>query len=269
MRGGFSVAVFHIDSPENRFVKQASLLLNDRKARGETGLAVIENEVMLREALSAGVKVKQAFFGAESEKKFSELIGLSEDAGADVFITGDRAMRRLTALETSRGVSAVIDTASLPKLKIGAEGKYIVCEKISDPGNAGTILRTADAMGFNGVIFTPGSVDPYSPKTVRATMGSLFRVPTACGQDLGEIFAELSKNGIRTIAAVLDENAVPADEIKVSGGVAVFIGNEAAGLTPQTVDMCDLRAYVPMTDGPESLNAAVAAAIFMWIYRKK
>lgn len=261
--------VLRIDSPENPRVKQVSALLKDRSARVRNGMAVIENEVMLREALSCGIAVEQVFFDEMQADKYSELIGLFEATRAEVFIVSERVMNKLTALETPQGVSAVIDLKSLPRVDIRKDGKYIVCERMSDPGNLGTVIRTADAMGFDGVILSSGSVDTFSPKVIRATMGSIFRLPVLADADLKEAAITFRQNGVTTIAAVLNEKAAPANTVTVPDGVAVFIGNEAAGLRTETVALTDISAYIPMAGKAESLNAAVAASIFMWIFRNK
>ncbi len=257
-----------IESPENPRIRAVARFLKDRAYRREQGKAVLENPVMLREALSAGVKVEDVFFSETSAKEDGNLVALCETHGIPIFSVSDRVMKKLSALETPQGVSAVIDLASLPKMTLYPEGRYVVCERMSDPGNLGTVIRTADAMGFDGVILSKGSVDVFSPKVIRATMGSFFRVPVMTEADLPAILGKCKEKGILSVAAVLDDKAKPAQTVAPVKGIAVLIGNEATGLSRETVSLCDQTAYIPMTGRTESLNAAVAAAIFMWIFRK-
>lgn len=258
-----------IESPDNAQVRQVAALLKDRGERAEKGRMVIENPVMLREALSTGVRVTEVFFDDRILTDQEELVRRCEAAGVQVFSVTPRALKKLSALETPQGVTAVIDTATLPKVDLRPGGRYILCERMSDPGNLGTVIRTADAMGFDGVILSKGSVDAYSPKVVRATMGSFFRLPILTNADLSQVTTACRKNGIVTLAAVLDDKAKPAQEIVADKGVAVLVGNEAAGLSEEAVHMADHTAYIPMAGKAESLNAAVAAAIFMWLFRDK
>lgn len=261
--------VLRIDSAENQRIKAVSALVKDKSARVKNGLAVIENAVMVNEALSCGIALKQVFFDEKHFKNNALLAEKCESAGADVFIVSERVMKKLTALETPQGVSAVIEMNSLPKADISKKGRYILCERMSDPGNLGTVIRTADAMGFDGVILSNGSVDVYSPKVVRATMGSIFRTHVLTDVDIVSCIRELKKTGNTVIAAVLNPEAMSADEINVTDGVAVLIGNEAAGLSEEAIKEADICGYIPMAGKAESLNAAVAASVFMWIFRRK
>ena len=149
------------------------------------------------------------------------------------------------------------------------KGKYAVLHQLQDPGNAGMILRTADALGVNAVIFC-GSCDVYSPKVVRATMGSLFRVPIAVITEAEEVFHALKARGIESWAAVVQGQAELAGECRFGiGSCAVWIGNEGNGLPDAVASRCEHRITIPMHGTIESLNAAMAAGILMWEMTKK
>ena len=139
----------------------------------------------------------------------------------------------------------------------------MLLENVQDPGNVGTILRTLDAAGFDGCILTPGCADAYAPKTLRATMGSVFRVPMAFAGDAAQAVAGLNLRGYATIGAALDGEPFygrgPLPE-----KLCVLIGNEGAGLTEQALAACTHRYRLPMRGGAESLNAAIAAGVFMY-----
>lgn len=261
--------VLRIESVDNPRIKSVSMLVKDRGARVKSGLAVIENAVMVEEALSCGVTLKQVFFDEKNYQSNALLAEKCASFGAEVFTVTERVMKKLTALEAPQGVTAVFEMKSMPKADISKKGRYILCERMSDPGNLGTVIRTADAMGFDGVILSKGSVDVYSPKVMRATMGSIFRTPVLTDIGVTEAVDRLKSSGNITLAAVLNPQAKPADEIEVTDCVAILIGNEAAGLSEEAINAADKCVYIPMSGKAESLNAAVAASVFMWIFRKK
>ena len=141
--------------------------------------------------------------------------------------------------------------------------KLLILEDTSDPGNLGTIMRTAEAAGVTGVIMTKGTVDIFNPKVVRSTMGSIFRLPFAYVEDLKEVIKELKKEGISFYATHLKgEKSYKA--IKYSDRSAILIGNEARGLSDEVADLADTYVLIPMQGRVESLNAAVAAALMMY-----
>ena len=137
---------------------------------------------------------------------------------------------------------------------------------LQDPGNAGMIIRTADALGIDGIILS-GSCDLYSPKVIRSTMGSIFRTNIMIENDAERLFSLLSSNGIKTSAAVIDKDAYDVTECSFEGRHAVFIGNEGNGLPAETARRCDSRITIPMHGSINSLNAAMAAGILMWELR--
>ena len=265
MRGDETVPFYRIESPDNARVKGVCALQKSRAERENQGKLVIENPVMLSEALANGITVTEAYFDDAADPALAALCG---EKGAQIFSVSDRVMKKMTALEAPQGVCAVIERASLPKFDLHTGGRYLVCERLGDPGNLGTIIRTADAMGFDGVVLSKGSVDATSPKVIRATMGSLFRLPVQTEVDLPAFLTICKGLAIPTVAAVLDRNAKPAHTLPTDNGAAILIGNEAAGLTPDTVSRCECTAFIPMAGKAESLNAAVAASIFLWLFRK-
>jgi tRNA G18 (ribose-2'-O)-methylase SpoU len=147
--------------------------------------------------------------------------------------------------------------------------KLVLLEAVQDPGNVGTILRTMDAAGFSGAILSPGCADPFSPKALRATMGSIFRVPTMQTENAARTAAALAEEGYAVVAAALDGEDFFARE-PLLGKVCLIIGNEGAGITRETLAAATRRYRLPMKGGAESLNAAAAAAIMIYdiAYRK-
>ena len=143
------------------------------------------------------------------------------------------------------------------------DGVWLVLENVQDPGNLGTMFRTGEGAGISGVIMDKCTVDIYNPKTIRSTMGSIFRVPFYITEDLHGTLGQLQKKGIRVYAAHL-EGSVCYDEPDYTGGTAFLIGNEGNGLRDEVSECADCLIRIPMCGKAESLNAAVAAAVLMF-----
>ena len=181
----------------------------------------------------------------------------------------DEVMRKMSDTRTPQGVLAVVRMPEHDEEKLiaGTPGKpplFLLLEDIRDPGNLGTILRTAEAAGVTAVFMSPGTVDVFSPKVVRSTMSAIFRVPFVPGADLLSAAERMKERGVRVYASYLDPGAVPYTDADLAGGAAIMVGNEAAGLTAELSGRADSRVYIPMQGEIESLNAAMAAGILMY-----
>ena len=248
-----------ITSLKNPAVQEARALAN-AKDRTRQQAFLLDGEHMVGEGLSMRPESIRAVF--VDEKRVDQYAQLLEKAQGDVYAVPEHVLAAISQVKTPQGIAAV---CALPKARdLSAMGKkLILLENVQDPGNVGTILRTLDAAGFDGCVLTPGCADPYGPKTLRATMGSIFRVPMCTVPDAAAAVRELSAQGYATIAAALDgqpfyeRGALPEKQ-------CVLIGNEGQGLTKETQAACTHRYRLPMRGGAESLNAAVAAAIFMY-----
>lgn len=168
---------------------------------------------------------------------------------------------------TQQGVLCVVRTPSysLPEL-LGGQGRrplLLVLEDVQDPGNLGTMFRTAEAAGATGILMSRGTVDVTNPKTVRATMSSIFRVPFCYTDELPENLRRLKRRGIRICAALLRE-AEEYDSASYIEGTALLVGNEGSGLSPETAAEAELHVRIPMEGQIESLNAAMAAGILLY-----
>lgn len=178
----------------------------------------------------------------------------------------EEILRSVSPLQTPQNV---LFTCRIPKWPLQAgkkKDRLIVLEGIQDPGNLGTILRTADAFGMDRVILLPGCADPYNPKTVRATMGAVFRMPLS-EMEYPELERVSVENGISLYAAALDADAEDVRTIRLQNGAAV-VGSEGAGISPKARALCRGCVKIPMRSRCESLNAAVAAAVLMWEMNK-
>lgn len=252
-----------IDSKQNPKIKYVSRLIKDSAFRKSEGKLVVENEVMLKEAISCGMAFDSIFICETALKKKPSLREEYSDFCSNIFVVADEVMSRISDLETPQGVTAVMFGENLPKCEIKENGRYILLERVGDPGNVGTVIRTADAFGIDGVILTDGSADPYSPKVMRSTMGGIFRVPLLkCS--LSNALERLKECNVSILAAILDREAKELKSLGKLNSFAVMIGNEAKGLTDEAVLLADEKVFIGMTGKAESLNAAVAASIFMY-----
>jgi tRNA G18 (ribose-2'-O)-methylase SpoU len=140
----------------------------------------------------------------------------------------------------------------------------VIIDGLQDPGNLGTIIRTADAAGADGLILLKGTTDPYSPKSVRSSMGSVTGIPIVQCEDTHRLFSDLKEGGVKIAAAALDKDAIPYYSYDYTGRVAIIIGNEAAGISPEVLSYADAIINIPMRGRAESLNAAVACGILLY-----
>jgi TrmH family RNA methyltransferase len=242
-------------------VQQLRRLSGRRAARSDEGAFVIDGPTLLAEALDAGVVLTHVFAAPGADR---ELLARAERAGAAVHPITAEVLARASDAVTPNGLAAVARRIEVPladAVRAGARGPLVlVLAGVSDPGNAGTLVRTAEAAGAAAVLFCGGSVDPSSPKCVRAAAGSLFFLPVAIGGETTEVLEELRAAGVQTAATVVRDGR-PYDEVDLRGPVALVLGPEAHGLAPAVVDAVDLRLTIPMAGRTESLNVAMAGAI--------
>lgn len=246
-----------ITSAKNPVVKGLRSL-RERKGREASGRFLVEGEVMLREALKCGLRIRDAL----AEEGFEALAGELEAAGARAYIAPRSLLEAVSDTRTPQGVCASFDLpAPLPLSE--APDRIVALDGTQDPGNVGTIWRTADAAGFEGLLFGPGCADPLSPKVQRSAMGSGFRVPFMLSDDLPAAMAELRTRGWTVIASDLRGGDFYSRPDPGERFVLV-IGSEAHGISDATRNCADTLAKLPMRGGAESLNAAVAAGIMMY-----
>lgn len=254
-----------ITSKSNPSVKLYQKLSSQKKERQRYGLFVLEGERITEDALKAeAVRTLLMTEKAYEESRLRELYDCPE-----TLVISDELARYISQTETPQGVFAVCRMYERPPV-ISDGGRYIVLYGLQDPGNMGTIIRTADALGIDG-IYLCGCCDLYNPKTIRATMGSVFRCRIGTAADDGELFSVLSGGNILTAASVIDSGAEPVmslTELPENCRLAVFIGNEGRGLPEDIPVRCDMRITIPMHGNINSLNAAMAAGIIMWEMKK-
>jgi len=249
--------------------KQNARLKDLRRALGHPGreargLAGIEGRNLIEEALRAGLRFESVFIAQGSEALAAELNLPPE---LDVLLPPRDLLDQALATETPQPIAALIEPPDWTWAHmLGAHRKgaplIVVLAGLQDPGNLGTILRSAEAFGANGVIALPGTVSAWNPKAVRASAGSVFRVPLVAVSE-AECLARLREAGARILAATVSA-AQPADLADLAGPVALIIGNEGNGVPHELAEKADGAITIPCPGPVESLNAAVAASVLLY-----
>ena len=244
-------------------VVKAAAELKQKKYRTQNGLYLAEGLRTAEEAV-AYKAVETLFYVATDDER---TIRLLEDAAAQnikLVCVSENVMKKIADTETPQGIIAVCKMRQ-PKLEnLLASGKMLlVLDRVGDPGNIGTMLRTADAADIGGLMLLKGCADIYAPKTVRSSMGSLFHIPVLSGVSEQEFVSAAKKAGYDLLVTCLDgaDNLYKAD---LSGRIAFVMGNEAGGVSETLLEKADKRVYIPMAGRAESLNVAMAAGIVMF-----
>lgn len=258
-----------ISSLDNNKIKEVCRLVAKKKERFSRGVFVAEGEKQVFEA--PGERVESIFCTSGFADSHPEAIvpGITE-------IVSDRVFAKMSDTDTPQGILAVVqmnetrpeDIYSNSEVRVDDLPFILFLEDIRDPGNLGTIVRTAEAAGVTGIVMSEGTVDIYNPKTVRSTMGSIYRVPFLYADDFYGELERAKKSGITVYAAYLD-SSIPYYDAEFTKPVGVLIGNEAAGLTARASRLADERIVIPMSGVVESLNAAVAAAVITFEGRRQ
>ena len=248
-----------ITSRQNPLMTHLRKLASSRSYRKKSGEYLCDGTKLLAEALKWGAEVKTAVF--------SEGVDIPPlPDGVRAVRVSEELMRSVSPMETPQGA---LFTVALPEVQLPEtlSGKhYLVLDGVQDPGNVGTILRTADAFDCDGVFLVNACADLYNPKTARATMGAIFR-REAYTVTAEELFALLRKSGVPLYGTALRDDTVPLAKANLARA-AVAIGSEGRGLSQQVLDECAKTLKIPMNPRCESLNAAIAATVVLWeMYR--
>ena len=236
-----------ITSRSNERVK-AARALQDAKVRTREGLHLIEGDKLVSDAVASGARVKTVFALA-SAPVFD---------GVETVTVSESVLDALCVSKTPQRMCAVVETPPCACPASYPDGLLIVLDRLQDPGNLGTILRTADALGASGVLISPDSADPFSPKALRAAMGSTYHLPLFIGEIVPEL-QKLSAQGFTCVCGHLQgEETLPPVQTRM----ALVVGNEGQGVSDETAALC-VKYRLPMRGRAESLNAAVFAALLM------
>lgn len=250
-----------ITSRENSLIKLVCSLQNSAKARKENGLFVIEGLRIARDAFDNSIRFDKLIVSETAINKYRDEIADFVKNSNECYRIPDSLFKKISDTTSPQGIIAL---AEIPKNDTGSidpKGRYVALENVADPSNLGAISRTCEALGVSGIILTSGGCDPYSPKCIRASMGTLLRMPIIIFDDFAK---ELCGSALKTYSCVVDSVAAPIGSINFTDGSIVIIGNEANGITEKTKTATDYRITIPMSGRAESLNASVAAAIAVW-----
>lgn len=256
-----------ITSKDNPVIKLYQKLSSSKKERLQYGLFVLEGLRIVQDAVSEDSGLSHLIFTKQAYDKYADTLFQADLRNTRVIVISNELGKKIASTDSTQGIFAICRMMTGKAPVFSENGRYIVLHCLQDPGNLGMIIRTADALGIDG-IFLCGCCDLYSPKVIRSTMGSVFRADIYIENDEEKLFALLEENGVSTSAAVIDSDALPLTECSFKGSHAVFIGNEGNGLPAEVSHRCGRRVTIPMNGNINSLNAAMAAGIIMWELKK-
>ncbi|PIH00912.1 TrmH family RNA methyltransferase [Clostridium combesii] len=247
-----------ISSKDNQLIKEVRKL-REKKYRIQNKSFIVEGFRFFEEALKSNSSVNKVFIEEKSLNKLEELYkkyNINNDI--ETYVVNYSVLKSIGNTENPQGIVSVINYFKKEKLDL-QNGFYILVDKVQDPGNMGTIIRTAHAAGALGVITTKGTVDIYNEKTLRSTMGSIFYIPIIEDENL-EVVKSLQKKGFKLLVSSLDTNSNFYD-VNMKGNIIIAVGNEGNGISEVLNTLSDIKVKIPMPGAAESLNVAVACSI--------
>ena len=257
--------MIEITSMKNPMIKEIKSLYR-KKERIKSRTFIIEGIKIIEEAIENSYPIKEIVYTdklltSKDGPEFFETIKNIKD----LIYVSENVFKEISDTENPQGVLAIarFSFSDLDKLKEKESPSLIFLDRLQDPGNMGTIIRSADAFNIDGIIITDGSVDPYNPKVVRATMGSIFRLPIYYIEDSLRGLNILKDHGIKVYSTSLEES-LPIYEVDYNNGFILVIGNESTGVSDEIYSLSDKLIRIPMPGKAESLNAGVAASIVMY-----
>lgn len=250
-------------SSHNPRIARLAKLIRHRSAREEEGRFVVEGPLLVAEALASGARVQEVYVGddATGDPSITEVTQRAVDADLSVWSVPGAALRRAVDTVTPRPVAALVEREPAGLEAVVTSGSLVLLlAGVADPGNAGTLMRTAEACGAAAVICTDASTDPFGPKCVRASAGAVFHVPVVLGGPTVAMLEELGQRGFRRIGTAA-RGGRPPDVVELTGSAVLALGNEAHGLPAPASSLVDELVTIPTVGRGESLNVAMAGAI--------
>ena len=241
--------------------------LSQKDARYETGLFLLEGPQGLKELAQYPELAQEVFVTESAMERYSVEISALEKAGVAIEQVSMRVMEKIADTKTPQGIVSVVHHIDVEFSEIVATSPKLVVllDRIQDPGNAGTIIRAADAAGADAVVFSTGSVDPYNSKVVRSTAGSLLNVPISVGVNLLEAVIELQGAGVQVLSTSARGDSLPDLPHGLLATASAWIfGNEAGGVGSELAAVADKTISIPIYGSAESLNLATAASICLY-----
>ncbi len=248
-----------ITSKDNPIIKDISKLQTSARYRKETGLFAAEGLRVCSDCVDNSVEIKTLVISEELYEKQRETLDKYISAANETVILKQHLFEKIADTKNPQGILAVGKIPAKTLAALNKNGRYIALENISDPSNLGAISRTAEAIGIDGIIVSSGGCDPYSPKVLRASMGTVLRMDIIVAEDFAGV---LKSSGLKLFGCVVN-GGKDIRKAEFGKGSIVIIGNEANGLTEEIKSLAE-NVTIPMSGSAESLNAAAAAAIALW-----
>ena len=245
-----------IQSSKNQLIKERKKL-HKRKVREQEGMYLLEGFHLVEEAVNHGATIHEIYLDERGQREWG---AWTEQLAVDSYFVSAEVMKQLSDLPTPQGMVAVVKLENQPVEIQG--GRWLLLDNVQDPGNVGTMIRTADAAGFNGVILGEGTADMYSTKVLRSMQGSHFHIPVFSA-DLHEKIQKMQEKGMKVYGTELNKDAVSYTQAEKEN-VALVLGNEGQGVSKEILAMTDKNLYIPIYGKAESLNVGVAAGILMY-----
>ncbi len=263
---GYSPEV--ITSRANPRVKAAAALLKSGE-RKKSGRFIIEGARLCGDAVKSGITVEEFYSTGSAKNKYPDVFALVAEAAKHTFIIGADVAEKLSDTRSTQEMFCVCsDTAVFTENDINPNGFYVMTENVQNPDNLGAVVRSAEALGADGLVVFSGC-DIRSPKALRASMGGLLRFPVIKTDDCASFLTGARNAGMKIFATVASGGAEDISKADKSGGCICIIGNEGAGISSETLRLCTCKITIPMLGKAESLNAAAAAAITIWEFMKE
>ena len=249
-----------ISSKDNPLIKFVSNLQASAKHRKENNSFVLEGLRICDDAYQNNIRFDKLIVTKTAFEKYNNFVNVFASVSNDCYILREDLFKRISDTNSPQGIIAV---AKIPQNSsiVSKKGRYVALENIADPSNLGAIARTAEALGVDGIIMSTDCCDPYAPKSLRSSMGTLLRLPLYFTDNLVKF---INDNSLRSFACVVDKNANSISDVNFTDGDVLLIGNEANGLCEYTKLNSHKCVTIQMKGKAESLNAAAAAAIAMW-----
>lgn len=254
--------VKEISSTKNTLIKELKKL-HRKKTRDEEGRYLIEGFHLVEEAIKNQEKIQMVLLDERGAREWGEWLA-AQDVPEHYLVTKE-VLGVLSDLPTPQGIMAVVEKNQEPITEF--KGSWVLLDQVQDPGNVGTIIRTADAAGYAGVILGEGSADIYSTKVLRSMQGSNYHLPII-QRDLRTVIPQLQAAGLKVYGTELNKDAVDYRSLSQQIDIALLLGNEGQGVADELLALTDKKLYIPIFGQAESLNVAIAAGILIYHFAK-
>ena len=254
-----------ITSRDNDIIKYCIKLQKDKKLRATDKRFFVEGDKLIESAAENDIPIQTLLFTESGSEKYRDTFEKAQKKSETILEISDQLGKIISDSVTPQGLFAILSYKPEDETmdEISVESKIIILENIQDPGNVGTIIRSALAFSIDMVIFS-GCCDIYSQKVLRSTVGAIFNLKYLRTESLSETIGVLHDKGIKIYGAALHGNPKPISYYDIGCGAAVIVGNEGSGITHETMSLCDDTVFIPMNPLAESLNASTAASVIMW-----